>query len=110
MELINELMYRFMPDTTAVEVQTGFAEEPKNEVKETPCEEEKNEALQMAYEAALKATPVQCLGCQFDILPVELTNAMPWVCECCGLRICASCRYSEPHCISVKCGLLQKRQ
>ena len=45
MELINELMYRFMPDTTAVEVQTGFAEEHKNEVKETPCEEEKNVAL-----------------------------------------------------------------
>ena len=32
MELINELMYRFMPDTTAVEVQTGFAEEHKNDI------------------------------------------------------------------------------
>ena len=96
--------------TTVVEVQTEVAEEHKNEVKEVPCDEEKNEALQMAYEAALKTTPVQCLGCQFDILPVEFTNVMPWVCECCGLHVCSICRYSEPHCINVKCGLLPKRQ
>ena len=91
---------------------SSSAEEHKDEARETACEEEekKNEALCIEYEAALNATPKQCLGCQFDILPVELTNAMPWVCECCGLHICASCRYSEPHCISVKCGLLQKRQ
>ena len=91
---------------------SSSAEEHKDEAIETAFEEEekKNEALCMEYEAALNATPKQCLGCQFDILPVELTNAMPWVCECCGLHICASCRYSEPHCISVKCGLLKKIQ
>jgi hypothetical protein len=86
--------------TSVVDVQTLDAEEHKNEAQETEIEEEKIKIV----------TPEQCLGCQFDILPVEFTNVMPWVCECCGLNICAKCRYSEPHSINVKCGFLQKRE
>ena len=68
------------------------------------------ELAETVLQYAPDATPEQCLGCQFDILPVEFTNVVPWVCECCGLHICASCRYSEPQCINVKCGSLQKSQ
>lgn len=88
--------------TSVVDVQRLAAEEHKNEAQETEIEEGK-----IPFKIVI---PEQCLGCQFDILPVEFTNVMPWVCECCGLHICAKCMYSEPHCINVKCGFLKNKE